>query len=426
MPSPFSGHVHPFVVTAALLVSSMSAAEPLARAEALRQALRLNPELRAERERVGVVEADVVRARQLLPANPELDVSLGSDWLFKNSGERLLAVELQQPVEIAGQRGLRKAEARTRLEAARAQVQSLETRVARDVSAAWYGLWRAEQERTLAGEAHELARGLLKAAEARFQAGDLAELDRNVAAMDAARAERTVTTAETARVAARLELARLLGRSDAEAEGLTVVEEPLPTLTAESLDALKARAREHRADLSAAKRTEQAAAERVRLRSRERIPNPTLRLAYEREEQRLGALSDVDQHLFAGVALPLPFWNRGQAELKAATSERSAAVVEREAAERRIDTEVAAALTGAQQTQRAFEAIEAAVPLARRNLELVGRAFEAGQVELLLLLSARDRAQQAQRDYVEARAAHGRALDELAWATGQLPKGVTP
>jgi cobalt-zinc-cadmium efflux system outer membrane protein len=100
--------------------------------------------------------------------------------------------------------------------------------------------------------------------------------------------------------------------------------------------------------------------------------------------------------------------------------------VEREAAERQVDTEVAAALTGVRQTRRALEALSGTLPLVRRNLELVRRAFEAGQVDLLSLLNARDRAQQAQQEYVEARVEYGRALDELTRATGRLPQEVNP
>lgn len=412
-----------------LLLASVGAAQerrPLPRAEALREAMRHNAELRAERERLGVEEAELVRAGQLLPSNPQLGAQLGTDGPFKNSGERRLEVQLQQEFEIAGQRGLRKDEARTRLRAAQARVQALETRIAQDVSGAWYRLWRAERQQALAEEALELARALDTAAESRFQAGDIPELERNVAAVDLARAERATATQEAERARARLELARLLGRGDAEAPELVLDEGPLPELPAETLEALKAFARENRSDLEAAKHTEEAAETRERLRARERIPNPTLSVTYERETQRIGTLQDVDEHLLAGVSIPLPFWNRGQAELRAARAERGTARVEREAAERRVDTEVAAALVEARQARRAVEALAGTLPRVKRNLELVRLAFEAGQLDLLSLLNARDRAQQAQREYVEARVEYGRALDELTRATGRLPREVTP
>jgi cobalt-zinc-cadmium efflux system outer membrane protein len=429
MPHSLTAPARKLLVAAALLLSSLGAAQDgtrLPRAEALREALRHNAELRAERERLGVEEAELVRAGQLLPSNPQLGARLGTDGPFKNSGERLLEVELQQELEVAGQRGLRKTEAETRLRAARARVQALETRIAQEASGAWYRLWRAERQRALAGEALELARALDSAAESRFQAGDIPELERNVAAVDLTRAERATATLEAERARARLDLARVLGRTGARAPDIELEEGPLPELPSETLDALQALAREHRADLAAAKYTEDAAETRVRLRARERIPNPTLSVGYEREAQRIGALQDVDQHLFAGLSIPLPFWNRGQAELKAARAERGAAQVEREAAERQVDTEVASALAEVQQARKAVEALAGTLPRVKRNLELVRRAFEAGQLDLLSLLNARDRAQQAQQEYVEAQVEYGRALDELTRATGRLPREIHP
>lgn len=417
------------LLAATLLLSSGVQARdvaPLTRADAIHQALEQNPELRAERERLGLEEAQLLRARQLLPSNPELEAKLGTDWPFKNTGEQLLEVGLAQQIEIAGQRGLRKAEAETRLRAARARVQALETRTGREASEAWLQLWRAERLGTLAGQALELAHALETAAESRFQAGDIPELDRNAVAVDVARAERAGAAAETARVQARLELARLLGRPESEATALTAEDEPVRNPPAETLETLQKLAREQRADLASAKDTEQAAETLVRLRSRERIPNPTLRVSYERQTQQIGSITDLDEHLFAYLTLPLPFWNRGQAELRAARAERGAAAVEREAAERQVDTEVAAAFSGVEQSRRALEALSRALPLTQRNLELVRRAFEAGQVDLLLLLNARDRSQQAQQEYVEARVEYGRALDELMRATGRLPMEVKP
>lgn len=422
------GHPWMLLIATLLLSSRVEArdAAPLTRADAIRQALERSPELRAERERLGLEEAQLLRARQLLQSNPELEAKVGSDWPFKHTGEQLLEVELSQELEIAGQRGLRKAEAETRLRAAQARVRALETRTGREASEAWLRLWQAERHRSLAEQALELSRTLEKAAESRFQAGDIPELDRNAVTVDVARAERAAATAESARVRARLELARLLGRSEAEAAALSVEDEPALEPPAATLEALQNLAREQRADLASAKDTERAAEALVRLRSRERVPNPTLRIAYERQTQRIGSFTDLDQHLKASVLLPLPFWNRGQAELRAATAERGAAAVEREAAERQVNAEVAAAFSSVEQTQRALEALSRTLPLTQRNLELVRRAFEAGQVDLLLLLNARDRAQQAQQEYVEARVEYGRALDELMRATGRLPMEVKP
>jgi cobalt-zinc-cadmium efflux system outer membrane protein len=410
-----------------LLLSGTAAAQasaPLTRAEVIAQARERNLELRAARERLGLQEAELAQAGQLLPSNPELEAEVGSDRPFNNEGERRLGIGLAQEFEIAGQRGLRKAQASAELKQAQARWAALEAQVARDASGAFLRLWRAERLRALARESLELNLTLEKATESRFQAGDISELERNVVAVDVARARRELSSAETELVQARLDLARLLGRPDG--MRLTVEDLSLPTATLAPLENLQSLARERRADLAAARYSQEAAEARLSLRYRERIPNPTLRLGYERE--RFGALDaspgeggEISSLLIGSISIPLPLWNRQQGPIRAAQTEKAAATIEREATERLVETEVAAAFAAVERSREALEAVTAALPKVERNLELIRKSFEAGQVDLLELLNTRDRSQQARQEYVEARVEYVRALDELMRATGQLP-----
>ncbi len=415
-----------------LLLSGTAAAQapaPLTRAEVIAQARERNLELKAARERLGLQEAELAQANQLLPANPELEAELGGGQLFGNEGERSLGIGLAQEFEIAGQRGWRKAQAAAELKEAQARWAALETQVARDASGAFLRLWRAERLRALAREALELNLTLEKAAESRFQAGDIPELERNVVSVDAARAQREVSAAETEAAQAQWELARLLGRSDG--TRLTAAEPPSSAPALPTLEELKAHARQHRADLAAARFAEEAAKAQLRLRHRERIPNPTLRLGYEQERLHLSGplpgggpdieLGDTSSAITASISIPLPFWNRQQGPIRAARAEEAAAALEREAAERLVETEVEATFAAVERSRQALDAVTAALPKIDRNLELIRKGFEAGQVDLLELLNTRDRAQRARQEYVEARVEYVRALDELMRATGQLP-----
>ncbi len=414
------------LVAMMLMLSGATAAQapvPLTRAEVIAQARERNLELRAARERLGLQEAELAQARQLLPSNPEIEAEVGSDRPFNNEGERRLGIGLAQEFEIAGQRGLRKAQASAELKEAQARWAALEAQVARDASGAFLRLWRAERLRALARESLELNLTLEKAAESRFQAGDISELERNVVAVDVARSRRELSSAETELVQAQLDLARLLGRPN----GMRLtVDLSLPTPTLAPLENLQSLARERRADLAAARYSQEAAEARLHLHYRERIPNPTLRLGYERERfgplnTSLGGGGEVSSLLMGSISIPLPLWNRQQGPIRAAQAEKAAATIEREATERLVDTEVAAAFAAVERSRESLEAVTAALPKVERNLELIRKSFEAGQVDLLELLNTRDRSQQARQEYVEARVEYVRALDELMRATGQLP-----
>src|SRR5436190_315669 len=78
--------------------------------------------------------------------------------------------------------------------------------VARDAAEGWGGLWRAERLRELAAATAELAKALDRAAERRFRAGDVAEMERNLVAMEVARAQAAAAVADGEWARARVEL----------------------------------------------------------------------------------------------------------------------------------------------------------------------------------------------------------------------------
>ncbi|MFZ5469573.1 MAG: TolC family protein [Myxococcota bacterium] len=394
------------------------------RAQLVREALERNAEVRAGREQIGFSEADLLEASRLLISNPTVDGEYGSDALFAREGERRAGAGVSQEFEIGFQRGLRKERAGLKLEEARARLRDLELRVARDASDAYFALWRADRLRALARNAREVNLSLERAAESRFRAGDIAELERNVVEVDVARAEAAAAAAEAEWLRAQAEVNRLTGRP-IETE-LQLAEEPLPPLPATEVTALLEAASEHRADLVAARLAEDAAAAEVSLRYRELIPNPTFSVAYEVENAFIDSLADVDRLVFAKLSFPIPLWDRKQGEIRRAKAARGVAAAEREGVERLVATEVRSALGFAQGAKRALDAYEATLPRVERNLTLLEQAYQAGQVDLSELLAAKDRAFATRREHIEALASYGRSVDELLRATGRLPTEAFP
>ncbi|MFP2905881.1 TolC family protein [Pyxidicoccus sp. 3LFB2] len=185
-----------------------------------------------------------------------------------------------------------------------------------------------------------------------------------------------------------------------------------------------------RPELQAARAEEAAAKAEVELLRRERFPDPTLGLGYERERrpESHGAVSDLHtEHLLvARLSVPLPLWERNQRELAEARARRSAREAERVSREREVDAEFAVARSTFDAARAAHTALEAARPAVERNLELVRRAYEAGELGLDALLLARDRAFSARAETVDAAAELARARTALLRAEGRLPTGGVP
>ncbi|HZS41471.1 MAG TPA: TolC family protein [Polyangia bacterium] len=405
----------------------LSLGEPLTRGEAVNRALARNPELAAARARIGASEAEVVGAARLLRANPTVEGEYGDDRAFGDHGEYRAGVALSQELELGGQRGLRRAAAGARLDEARARVRAFELGVARDAADAWLALWRAERMRALAAQTVELDAGLARIAEARFAAGDISEVERNVVALDVARAQADAQAAEGEHRRAQAQLARIIASDAGDAlegagDALEAAGEPPAPI------AVEAPAKFVGAGVRAAERAHEAARGELRLQRRELVPSPTVTFGWQREQLfvestappplRLAHQADV---LVGRLSLPLPIWDRRQAEVRAAQAAVDETRAERSAAELSQRADVAMARASLDGARKSAELYRAALPRAERNLELLGRAYQAGQISLAELIAAKDRALAVRRETVETQVAYARAYHELMRATGRLP-----
>ena len=399
-----------------LLPSLATAAERLSRVDAVSAALLQNAELLAAKEELGTSEGELLRARLLLTANPSLSLDYGSDRLFEGEGRSRFGIGLSQELQLAGKQRLRERRALARQAGARARIDAQLLRLARDASDGWFALWRAERLQELSASALELNRALQKAAASRFKAGDIPELERNVVDVDTLRAEAGLAEATAAVARSAAELGRLMGA----AVTTPVVDEAAPLLAVRPLEDLLKLARERRPELLVAQANEEAFGDEVALQERERIPNPVLGVAFERD-QHLTPDIPRESLLSARLSVELPAWDRKQAEIRSAQASRGAAKLSADAARQQIEAEVRAAFASLEGARRAVEIYEATLPPVKRNLELLEKAFGAGEIGLADLIAAKDRAFAARRESIEARASHGRAFDELMRATGRLP-----
>jgi len=304
------------------------------------------------------------------------------------------AWEVSQALDLSGQWVWRGRAANALVESARAQIEDERRLVSRDARRAYLEVAIAERRAALTDSAASFAERLSDFARRLLDAGEINRLERNAAALDAARARSTAERASADVAAARAELGRLLGLPS----GTTLRATALPSIPAFSWSsdaALIALARSRRPDLHAAVARELGTRRAVRAAKLARFPSVVASAFGGRE-----ASTDRLQGVQLGLAIPL--FQREQARIGLADAERALASAELIGAERTVAAEVLAAserFRRAATSERRF--VTEVLRAATENVTLTERALTEGEVSVTDVLVLRGTAVAAQLEYLE-------------------------
>jgi cobalt-zinc-cadmium efflux system outer membrane protein len=329
-------------------------------------------------------------------------------------------------VEIAGQGFVRAGAAGKRVRAAEALVADAERLAALEARLAFSTLALAERRAALVDSAARFGERLAAVTRRQLDAGAINLLEHNAAVLDAARQRSAAERARAERTATGADLARVLALG----AGTVPRPEPLPPLSNREPpgpDALLRAALARRPDYSAAEWEARGARQDVTATGLDGwIPSLQLGLVSGREEG-----SDDLFGFTIGVSVPL--FRRNQAARGAAAARRSAADAGLEAVRRAIQADVEAAFARyvlARRAERRFA--EEVLRAATENVTLTERAFAEGKVGIADVVVLRSTAVAAQLEYLEVladayegwfrlAAAVGVAPDELNDVTGEQP-----
>ena len=273
--------VLPVVGIASLLLTTplWGAEKAINLPDAISAALINYGELKALRGERGISEAAAVRAG--LYPNPVLELGGASGALTGSSSESNITLGISQEFLTGGKREKRSRVAEKELAGFDNRINNTERLLRLEVKTVYFDLLLAHGRFGLAQKAEELNTRLLRIAGERLAVGEVAELDVNLAKVEAARAEgRKIDAAtETAPIQQRLSL--LMGS------------QPDETVNASgSLDAgvfageiveLKKQALENRHDLKVLKSEIEKAEAEILLARADRLPNVTVGVGYTRE-----------------------------------------------------------------------------------------------------------------------------------------------
>lgn len=350
-----------------------------------------SPALRGLALEAGVAAAEVEQS--LLLDNPVLDAAWGTIPLGESNPPNLprpfanvpsYTVGLSYTVPL-GKRGPRQEQARALERGTRAVLRAGVRQEALNLARALGGAAALALRLTHLGDLEREDERALSLAEARFAAGAANELD-----VDRLKIELSRTRQQRLATGAALEeaLAACAAGAGMRCERFASEAEARAFLAAWTLAAAPAADLGQRPDLVALDAYREAAEAEGRLAERQKIPDPTVRLAYTHD--RFLESGNHMNSLDLSVSLPLPVFDRGQAQAQAASARRTNYAMERAlrltAAEARLPLLVERLSA---QRQRQAMLAEDVIPRARKVLEDVARATEARLLGLADLIQAR-------------------------------------
>lgn len=388
--------------------------------EVIDEVLRHAPRVVEADAEVQAAEGALAQAQALFPENPELEARYASDFAFAREGDREVEVNLSQELEIAGQRGLRRQAAEERLRAARHRLTLARAEARAEATVLYARLWAAGRKLALAQRVEAIARTAGAAAKRRFEQGDISEVEAALFAADAARISTQAQEAAAELEAARAELALLTAGSLPGARAASALPSPEPR-------AIQLPSPESTAAVQEPARAAAAAEAELSLARRERIPNPTVSLGYEREDGQLhlGELhvDESTQRLALSLSLPLPLWNRNAREIAEASARRRIAEEKARAAAASSSERLQRAASRARLAWESERTLSEVLPSAERARDILERGFERGQLGLTDYIGKRDLLLQAELSALSAHVARVEAFAELDKLRAAAPLG---
>jgi cobalt-zinc-cadmium efflux system outer membrane protein len=388
--------------------------------EALALAKSRNPRYRA-----GQLEIDLARARKVTaetyPYNPELGIEGARALPFGRAEDFVARLSISHTFEIGGQRGYRIGVANADVARSGAVTAAGRLLLRAQVTAQFYEVIFLKQREALAGQNLDLARLLLEAAEARFKAKQIPEIDVNLVRLDHGRAKAEKEEAAREVRIARAKLAALIG--EPERVEFDVKGELGAIVVIPDRERLHRVAQENRPETGAARAQALMMKEKVRLAESMAVPDVNLGLFAEREssifDTSSGTLSDRDNIVGIDLSVALPLFNTRRGERMEAEVEQRRAEIEITAISQEIRRDVELAVARLEAARSVVESYERELnKLAQQNLDDMQKAYKAGEVGTLQILRAQEDLNRVKAAYLDAQFALRLALTEIEAGIG--------
>lgn len=383
--------------------------------DAVTTAIKDHPLLQAGTERIGAAEG--LRRQAGFMPNPRLILQSENARPYGNPAfvywrDADNFAYLQQTFETAGKRDRRVDLAGAHVRRAELERELLERQIAGRVKQAyWYAVGARRAEELLTEDLKNFQR-IIEYHEVRVKEGAMAEADLIRVRLERERLLITLNSTKLEAERARIHLYREMGQTQFPAVQLVDGLEPLADPAGSAADT--AQALERRPELRLARQFVEVSRNSLRLQQVSGKPNVDVLFGYKRT-------SGFDTML-GGVQVDLPFHNRNQGNIAAATSELKAAESSLAATEALVKAEIEAAQRDYELRRRQVsDSFNSLRSQADESARIADAAYREGGTDLLRFLDA-------QRIRIETQLLYFRALTDYQQSVVALDiaLGVTP
>lgn len=392
-------------------------------------------DLLAARARLAIAEGRLIQAG--LRPNPVFSTEYGTPRFVGGEPEYDFSAGLEQPFELGGKRGKRRAVAQLELQQVRAEITAIERQIAVEIRRDYTKAIAAARqldvlERLLAADAE-----LVRVTEARLNEGDVAPLDLNLVKVESDRLKIQRIEARNDLETALLRIRTLIGADTTEPLRLAPQADRPPRLEL-GISELTEKALNDRADLQAAILGERIGTAKISLARAQAAPDITPSVRFSRSKGVIdlpgpvnGSIfaSDLDSALTFGVSIGIPAFDRNQGGIAAAVGEKIQAVRTREFLEATIRRDVAVAYSQYRATAEKLVIYTTQImPRSEANLQTVRAAYNAGEFSVFEVVNEQRRLNENVTNYNRALEDYYTSLTALEAAVGGAlpPSAFTP
>ena len=399
-----------FVLSAGVAAPAFSqqAAAPAQRltlAAALDIAEKQNLDLIAARAQRAVAEAGVRAAAQR--PNPTANFGVLRDTPHES-------LFFDQPVEIGSKRGDRIRLAKEERQLTEADISSLDRQIRHNVRDAFFALAYARGATAQTIEALKLAQRLSDIAQARFQAGDIPELEVTQARLEVARADADLQVARQEEKVALSDLNALLNEPAGTDWDLGDPFAALPPVLA--LQDLLSRAGASNSEIARTAQESKVQRAQTALLKAERIPNLGLEFGVDFNSPGPDGFRQGPR---GQISMELPIFNRNQGEIAQSLAGQQALTYELSAAQRTTAAKVESSYLDLEARRVEVQLYhDKILPSSKQLEEMSEESYRAGKANILTVLGAQRDVQQAERDYLTSLLDVQSAFAQLEEAVG--------
>lgn len=356
-----------------------------------------SPAIQVARAQIARGDAAIEGAETLVPYNPQVSVGVGPRIRPDGTGIDVQA-SVQQQLEIAGERGTRIRAAEALRDRLGAELDAVRWQIHWEIHAVYHRALVARERAEAAAQALAFQNRLLEVALERKEAGEISALPVRIAEGDAAQARVASVRAGQAYLALRLRLARLSGwpvETPPEPQGHLELPRRAPPL-----GRIVALAEKHQPRLHVLAQTVAEAEAKAEAAARDGWPEPTIGVQLNREA---GPENSADYVVLGTLGVPLPIFQRNQRERAEAKAEAVVARAEAEAFDQQLEAQLALAASAVDAAAERAEVYGTEIlPTFAKNLAMLERAYELGEIDILEVAVARERFMRVQGDALDA------------------------